>query len=393
MSKNEKIPFNQPCLTGKELVYIADAIRLGHASGDGHYTKLCHSFFEKEFLVNRALLTTSCTHALEMAAILCDMKKGDEVIVPSYTFTSTINAFVLHGATPVFCDIRKDTKNIDENLVSQLVTKKTKAIVPVHYAGVGCEMDVLRKIAKDNHLFLIEDNAQGIFGTYRGENLGTLGDFGTLSFHETKNINCGEGGALFINNPKFVERAEIIREKGTNRSQFFRGEVNKYGWVDMGSSFLPSDILAAYLWAQLEAHHSIMGKRKKIWETYFEELNHWAQTNGVELPHVPSHVQQSYHMFYLVMPDLESRTRLIEHLGQRNIKAVFHYQALHCSPMGIQLGGYPGQCPVSEQMSDRLVRLPFHNGLTPVELEYIICAIQEYSHRAVKAPQRVSIAA
>lgn len=393
MVKDHKIPFNQPCLTGKELVYIADAIRLGHASGDGHYTKLCHSFFEKEFAVKRALLTTSCTHALEMAAVLCNIKKGDEVIVPSYTFTSTVNAFVLHGATPIFCDIRKDTKNIDENLVEKLITPRTKAIIPVHYAGVACEMDVLQKIANDNHLFLIEDNAQGIFGTFRGEPLGTFGDLGALSFHETKNINCGEGGALFINNSKFIERAEIIREKGTNRSQFFRGEVDKYGWVDKGSSFLPSDILAAYLWAQLEARHSIQAKRKKIWETYNKELKDWADSSGIELPQVPSHVEQSYHMFYLVLPDLETRSRLIEHLGKRNIKAVFHYQALHCSPMGVKLGGEPGQCPVSEQMSDRLVRLPFHNDLTGLELEYIVCSIKEFSIKRWKTSKEASLAA
>ncbi|MFM8315178.1 MAG: dTDP-4-amino-4,6-dideoxygalactose transaminase [Deltaproteobacteria bacterium] len=314
-----------------------------------------------------------------MAAILCGIQPGDEVIVPSFTFTSTVNAFVLRGATPKFCDIRWDTKNIDERLISQLITPKTKAIIPVHYAGVACEMDKIIEIARENELFVIEDNAQGIFGTYRGRDLGSLGDLGTLSFHETKNINCGEGGALFINNSRFIERAEIIREKGTNRSQFFRGEIDKYGWVDMGSSFLPSDILAAYLWAQLENWTSIMSRRRKIWDTYYAELKDWAEKYGVGVPQVPSDVQQSYHMFYLVLPDLQTRTQLIEHLNQRNIKAVFHYQALNTSPMGIKLGGQKGQCPISEQMSDRLVRLPFHNGLSDVEVEYVICALREFS--------------
>ncbi len=379
MKKTPTISFNQPCLVGKELIYIADAIHKQHASGDGFYTKLCHDFFEKEFSIPRALLTTSCTHALEMAAILCGIQPGDEVIVPSFTFTSTVNAFVLRGATPKFCDIRWDTKNIDERLISQLITPKTKAIIPVHYAGVACEMDKIMEIARENELFVIEDNAQGIFGTYRGRDLGSLGDLGTLSFHETKNINCGEGGALFINNSRFIERAEIIREKGTNRSQFFRGEIDKYGWVDMGSSFLPSDILAAYLWAQLENWTSIMSRRRKIWDTYYAELKDWAEKYGVGVPQVPSDVQQSYHMFYLVLPDLQTRTQLIEHLNQRNIKAVFHYQALNTSPMGIKLGGQKGQCPISEQMSDRLVRLPFHNGLSDVEVEYVICALREFS--------------
>jgi dTDP-4-amino-4,6-dideoxygalactose transaminase len=376
--KHRSITFNQPCLVGKELLYISDAIQKQHASGDGYYTKVCHRFFEEQFSVKKALLTTSCTHALELAAILCDIKPGDEVIVPSFTFTSTVNAFILRGATPVFCDVREDTKNIDEALVPQLISRKTKAIIPVHYAGVGCEMDSLQQLAKAHGLFLIEDNAQGIFGTYRGRELGTLGDFGTLSFHETKNINCGEGGALLINNSQFIERAEIIREKGTNRSQFFRGEVDKYGWIDVGSSFLPSDILAAYLWAQLEASTEINTKRKKIWKTYYAELQDWSTCWGVALPIVPEHVEQSYHMFYLVMPDLAARTAFIQHLNRRNIKAVFHYQALHNSPMGLKLGGKMGQCPIAERMSDQLVRLPFHNGLTELEIEYIIESIKQF---------------
>ncbi|MBM4317607.1 MAG: dTDP-4-amino-4,6-dideoxygalactose transaminase [Deltaproteobacteria bacterium] len=393
MEKQRSITFNQPCLVGKELVYIADAIKKQHASGDGYYTKACHGFFEEQFSVKKALLTTSCTHALELAAILCDIEPGDEVIVPSFTFTSTVNAFVLRGAIPIFCDVRADTKNIDETLVPQLITRRTKAIVPVHYAGVACEMDSLLQLAKAHGLFLIEDNAQGIFGNYRGQKLGTFGDFGALSFHETKNINCGEGGALFINNPNFVQRAEIIREKGTNRSQFFRGEVDKYGWVDVGSSFLPSDILAAYLWAQLEASTEINNKRKQIWETYYGELRNWAVRLGIGLPFVPEYVEQSYHMFYLVMPDLASRTDFIKHLNKRNIKAVFHYQALHNSPMGLKLGGKPGQCPISEKMSDQLVRLPFYNGLTELELEYICDSIKQFKMRECSTSPKGALAA
>jgi len=393
MEKQRSITFNQPSLVGKELVYIADAIKKQHASGDGYYTKACHGFFEEQFSIKKALLTTSCTHALELAAILCDIEPGDEVIVPSFTFTSTVNAFVLRGAIPIFCDVRADTKNIDETLVSQLITRRTKAIVPVHYAGVACEMDSLLQLAKAHGLFLIEDNAQGIFGNYRGQKLGTFGDFGALSFHETKNINCGEGGALFINNPNFVQRAEIIREKGTNRSQFFRGEVDKYGWVDVGSSFLPSDILAAYLWAQLEASTEINNKRKQIWETYYGELRNWAVRLGIGLPFVPEYVEQSYHMFYLVMPDLASRTDFIKHLNKRNIKAVFHYQALHNSPMGLKLGGKPGQCPISEKMSDQLVRLPFYNGLTELELEYICDSIKQFKMRECSISPKGALAA
>ena len=375
---NPSIPFNRPSLTGKELIYIADAIRLGNASGDGHYTKLCHSFFEREFGVFRALLTTSCTHALEMAAILIGIEKGDEIIVPSYTFTSTLNAFVLRGAKPIFCDVRPDTMNLDETLVERLITPKTKAIVAVHYAGVACEMEKLCEITKKHNLYLIEDNAQGIFGKYQGKHLGTFGDLGTLSFHETKNINCGEGGALLINNPLLAERAEIIREKGTNRSQFFRGEVDKYGWVDLGSSFLPSDILAAYLWAQLEVWPSIVEKRKSIWEKYCNGLQVWAKNMGAQLPHIPKGIEQSYHMFYIVLPNIEIRTELISFLKKHGVNAVFHYQALNSSPMGLSLGGKVGQCPNSEKMSDQLLRLPFYNALSPLEQEYVIQLLAKF---------------
>ena len=393
MHQHTKISFNQPHLTGKELVYIADAIKRQHASGDGYYTKLAHDFFEREFSVPKALLTTSCTHALEIAAILCDVKPGDEVIVPSFTFTSTVNAFVLRGATPIFCDVRPDTMNIDEEQIEGLITSKTKAIVPVHYAGVACEMDKIIQLAKKYNLYLIEDNAQGIFGKYKGKYLGTFGDFSALSFHETKNINCGEGGALFMNSSKFTHRAEILREKGTNRSQFFRGEIDKYGWVDMGSSYLPSDILAAYLWAQLEVWPSIVQRRKTIWETYFSHLTDWAKDIGANLPHVPQYIDQSYHMFYVVLPNLQTRTHVINHLKQRNINPAFHYQALNASPMGLKLGGQIGQCPVSEKMSNCLLRFPFHNALSDLEIEYIVCALDEFLKMNKKAKSNFEITA
>jgi len=372
------IPFNKPALTGKELIYIADAIHRSHASGDGYYSKLCHRYLEEKLRVQKALLTTSCTHALEMAAILCNIQPGDEVIVPSFTFTSTINAFVLRGAKPVFCDVRSDTLNLDENLIEGLITKKTKAIIPVHYAGVACEMNQILEVAKQNQLYVIEDNAQGIFGSYNGKPLGSFGELSTLSFHETKNINCGEGGALLINEPSLVERAEVIREKGTNRSQFFRGEVDKYGWVDIGSSFLPSDILAAYLWAQLENSQSIIQKRKTVWNNYFEGLKDWAVSEGVQMPAVPVGVEPSYHLFYLVFPNLEMRSEYIKHLKEKGISAVFHYQALNASLMGTQLGGTLGQCPIAERMSDCLVRLPLFNTISEEETWRVIEASNDF---------------
>lgn len=378
MSSNSQIPFNRPSISGNELKYIAEAIRLGHASGDGFYTKQCHAFLEKELQTKKALLTTSCTHALEMSALLLNIQPGDEIIVPSYTFTSTINAFVLYGAKPVFCDVRPDTFNIDETLIESLITPKTKAIVPVHYAGVACEMDLILSVAKKHGLSVVEDNAQGIFGKYNGKPLGSLGCLGTLSFHETKNINCGEGGTLLINDLALIERAEIIREKGTNRSQFFRGQVDKYGWVDVGSSFLPSDILAAYLWAQLEKSSVIQSKRKLLWDTYYNDLRFWANAHEIQLPSVPGHVEQSYHMFYLVFPNLEQRTAFIAHMKSKNITSVFHYQALNASPMGLRLGGFKGQCPVSEAASDRLVRLPFFNSMTKEEQQRVIDTVIEF---------------
>ncbi len=374
----QKILFNRPTIVGKELYYISQAILNGHSSGDGGFTRKCHAYLEGELGVPKVLLTTSCTHALEMSALLLDIQPGDEVIVPSFTFVSTINAFVLRGARPVFVDIRPDTLNIDETLIERHITPRTRAIVVVHYAGVGCEMDAIMAIADRYNLPVVEDNAHGLFGNYKGQYLGTFGKLATQSFHETKNFTCGEGGALVINDPQLVERAEIIREKGTNRSRFFRGQVDKYTWVDVGSSYLPSDILAAFLYAQLEAHEQIQAYRKNIWHTYQRELMDWAQANEVRLPIVPEYCEQSYHMFYMLLPGLEQRQGLIEHLKERDILGVFHYLPLHLSDMGRSYGGNPGDCPVTECISDQLIRLPFYNTLTQIEQRLVIDAIQEY---------------
>lgn len=374
----DRIPFNKPCFEGKELVYIAQAIDNGLISGDGAYTKRCHAFFEQHLGVSKAFLTTSCTHALEMAAILLDFGPGDEVIVPSFTFVSTPNAFLLHKAKPVFVDIKDDTLNMDESLLEGLITPRTKAIVPVHYAGVGCEMDAILEIAAARGIAVIEDNAQGLFGTYRGKFLGTLGCMSALSFHETKNITCGEGGALLINDPGYIDRAEIIREKGTNRSRLFRGEVDKYTWVDVGSSYLPSDMLAAFLYAQLEARDHIQEHRKRIWNCYYDNLKEWAGQHGVRLPYVPDYCEQSYHMFYMIMPSHEDRQAMIAHLKSENIQAVFHYLPLHLSEMGAKLGAKSGDCPVTTDISDRLIRLPFFNELTEAEQERIADAVRSF---------------
>jgi len=359
-----RIPFNKPGLVGHELTYMADAILRGHSAGDGSYTSRCHDILQRELSCHRALLTTSCTHALEMCALLLGIRPGDEVIVPSFTFVSTANAFVLRGAKPVFIDVRADTLNLDETLLEECITPRTKAIVPVHYAGIGCEMDAIAAVAQHHEVKVVEDNAHGLFARYKGKYLGTFGQLATQSFHETKNVICGEGGALIINDPFYVERAEIIREKGTNRSRFYRGEVDKYTWVDVGSSFLPSDLLAAFLLAQLEKYQEIRGTRHLIWQAYRDGLSEWARNSGVSLPHVPPDVEQSYHMFYMLMPSLEARTRLIEHLKARSILAVFHYVPLHLSEMGMRFGGRPGACPVTESVSDRLIRLPFYNDLS-----------------------------
>ena len=377
MSDNMRIPFNRPCLMGNEIEYICSVIRAGHASGDGPYTKKCHALLEQALDVPKVLLTTSCTHALEMAALLLDIQPGDEVIFPSFTFVSTVNAFVLRGARPVFSDIRPDTLNLDETHLERLITPRTKAVVPVHYAGVGCEMTAIMEIAGRYGVAVVEDNAHGLFGRYKGKYLGTFGCLATQSFHETKNFTCGEGGALLINDPQYAERAEIIREKGTNRSRFFRGQVDKYTWVDVGSSYLPSDILAAYLYAQLEAREQIQAKRRKVWEYYHGHLRSWAQAHGVRFPVVPEYCEQSYHMFYLLLPSLEERQALIAHLKELGILSVFHYLPLHLSDMGRRYGGKEGDCPITEEISDRLLRLPFYNDLTEADQARVVAAITE----------------
>jgi dTDP-4-amino-4,6-dideoxygalactose transaminase len=371
-----RIPFNRPCLAGNEYKYIAEAIANGHASGDGPFTRQCHELLELEFQAPKVFLTTSCTHALEMAAILLDCGPGDEIIIPSFTFVSTANAFALRGTRIVFADIRPDTLNLDESHLASLVTKRTKAIVPVHYAGVACEMDTICDIARQHGVRVVEDNAHGLFARYRGKLTGTFGCLSTQSFHETKNISCGEGGALVVNDPELVERAMIIREKGTNRNQFFRGQVDKYTWVDIGSSYLPSDLLAAFLLAQLEAREEIQRKRRLVWEYYWQHLQGVAQENKVRLPVVPVECAQSYHMFYLILPSLGCRQALIAHLKEQGILSVFHYVPLHLSTMGMKFG--VRECPVTENLSSRLLRLPFYNDLTEGEQAQIVRAITEF---------------
>ena len=375
---NHNIPFNRPTVVGKELYYISQIIQNGNSAGDGMFTKKSRQLLEESLGVAKVLLTTSCTDALEMSAILLNIQPGDEVIVPSFTFVSTVNAFVLRGAKPVFADVRPDTLNLDETKLESLITSKTRAIVPVHYAGVGCEMDDICAIAESHGIPIVEDNAHGLFGKYKGRYLGTFGSLATQSFHETKNFTCGEGGALIINDPRLVERAEIIREKGTNRSRFYRGQVDKYTWVDIGSSYLPSDILAAYLYAQLESRFEIQEKRCNIWQFYYEQLGGWAEEKGVQLPQVPVYCDQAYHMFYLLLPSLSSRQAFIEHLKSRGILSVFHYLPLHLSDMGQNFGGQVGDCPVTEDISDRLVRLPFYHGLSQEDQMKVVAAILEF---------------
>jgi dTDP-4-amino-4,6-dideoxygalactose transaminase len=372
------IPFNRASLVGREFEYLRDAMRNMHLSGDGPFTKRCQVYIEQLLGTERAILTTSCTHALEMAALLLDIRPGDEVLVPSFTFVSTINAFVLRGARPIFMDIRADTLNLDETQVERAITSRTRAIIAVHYAGIGCEMDVICDIGNRHGIPVVEDNAHGLCGTYKGRNLGTFGCLATQSFHETKNVTCGEGGALLVNDPQYIERAEIIREKGTDRSRFFRGQVDKYTWVALGSSYLPSDLLAAFLYAQLEELPRIQTQRKQVWERYADALQPWADDNGIRLPVVPGYCEQPYHMFYVLTPNLEWRQRLLTYLNQRGVTAVFHYQPLHLSEMGQGFGGAPGDCPVTEDVSDRLVRLPFFNDLAMDEQQYVIDAVTNF---------------
>jgi dTDP-4-amino-4,6-dideoxygalactose transaminase len=358
------IGFNKPFLVGTETAYMQQATAGAHLSGDGPFSRRCQVKLEELTGARKALLTTSCTDALEMAAVLLDIAPGDEVILPSFTFVSTANAFVIRGARPVFADIRSDTLNIDEGQIEALITPRTRAIVPVHYAGVACEMDAILDIARRGRVAVIEDNAHGLLGTYRGRPLGSFGVMATLSFHETKNISCGEGGALLINDPALAARAEIIREKGTNRSAFFRGQVDKYTWVDVGSSYLPSDLLGAFLWAQLEACDDIQARRRAVWDRYAAGLAAWAESQGVRLPWVPGHCQHSAHLFYLIMPSAVDRDRMLAHLAERRVQGVFHYLPLHTSPMGRRWPS-PAPCTVTERVSASLLRLPFHTGLEP----------------------------
>ena len=371
-----RIPFNKSFETGRELKYVADVLKNQSTSGDGVYSRKCQDLMQQVFSVRKVLLTTSCTSALEMSVLLCDLRPGDEVILPSFTFVSTANALVLHGVTPRFVDIREDTKNLDEKLIDEAISERTKAILPVHYAGVSCEMSAIARIADTHNLRVIEDAAQAVNATYEGQYLGTLGDLGSYSFHETKNYASGEGGALLINDAGLVERAEILREKGTDRSRFFRGEVDKYTWVDLGSSYLPSDLQAAYLYAQLEARESILAKRRRIWNTYESELGEWVRSHDLRTPTVPEHCEHPFHLFYLLLPSPAQREKLIDYLKSRGILSVFHYLPLHLSPMGIRLGGKPGDCPVAESVSDRLLRLPFYNSLTIEEQREVIAALR-----------------
>jgi dTDP-4-amino-4,6-dideoxygalactose transaminase len=367
-----KIPFNKPYMTGKELYYIAEAHFNQILAGDGPFTKKCHAWLEKETGAQKALLTHSCTAALEMAAILADIQPGDEVIMPSYTFVSTANAFALRGGVPVFVDIRPDTLNIDETKIEAAITPKTKAIVPVHYAGVGCEMDTIMDIAKRHHLLVIEDAAQGVFAKYKGKTLGTIGHMGCYSFHETKNVISGEGGALLVNDALFIERAEVIREKGTNRSQFFRGQVDKYTWVDLGSSYLPGEVIAAFLWAQLEEAGNITQKRLNIWEQYHRGLHALERQGVLRRPITPSHCQQNAHMYYILLNSLEARTKLIEQMKAADIYPVFHYVPLHSSPAGKKYGRVHGEMLNTNNLAERILRLPIWLDLMEKEQDKIV---------------------
>jgi dTDP-4-amino-4,6-dideoxygalactose transaminase len=376
------IPFNKPPLTGNEEKYVLESMKSAKISGDGEFTKRCHKWFEEKLGCKKALLTTSCTHALEMAAILIDIKEGDEVIMPSYTFVSTANAFVLRGAKVVFVDIRQDTLNIDETKIEQAITDKTKAIVPVHYAGVACEMDAIMDIASRHNLFVVEDAAQGMMSTYKGKALGTIGHFGAYSFHETKNYtSAGEGGLLIINDEKFVQRAEIIREKGTNRSLFFRGMVDKYSWVDIGSSYLPNDMSAAYLWGGLERANEINENRLNSWKSYYEKLLCLGKDGYIELPSIPKDCIQNAHMFYFKVKDLEERTALLDEFKKENIWAVFHYIPLHSAPAGLKYGRFSGVDEFTTKESERLVRLPMYYGLNSVEIETVCNIIKIFYGR------------
>jgi dTDP-4-amino-4,6-dideoxygalactose transaminase len=374
----ENVPFHRPYLVGTERAFIERALQGAHLSGDGPLTKRCHELLSESLGVARALLTTSCTHALEMAALLLDIGPGDEVILPSYTFVSTANAFVLRGAVPVFADIRADTLNLDERKLEQLITSKTKAIVVVHYGGIACEMDTILAIAERHRIPVVEDNAHGLYGRYKERYLGTLGVLGTQSFHETKNFTCGEGGALLINDVRLVQRAEIMREKGTDRSRYHRGEVDKYTWRDLGSSYLPSDLLAGVLAAQLEARDIIQRRRRQIFEGYLASLAGWARSHAVQLPTVPQGCEPAYHLFYMIMPTSEARAGLLAHLKEHGIQGTSHYQPLHASDMGIRFGYVRGDLPVTEHVSECIVRLPLFCGLSPEQIDRVTDAVRSF---------------
>ena len=371
------IPFNKPFVVGKELYYIAQAVTLGNLAGDGYFTQQCSRLLEGQFAIGKVLMTPSCTAALEMALVLCDLRPGDEVILPSYTFVSTANAIVRAGATPVFVDIRVDTLNIDERLIESAITPKTKAIVPVHYAGVGCEMDGILDIAKNHNLFVVEDAAQGVGAYFNKRALGAIGHLGAYSFHETKNYICGEGGALCINDPGMIKRAEIIRDKGTNRREFFRGEVDKYTWVDIGSSYVPSEIACAFLYAQLEMMNVIAERRKTIYKQYRMLLKPLEVQGLLSLPHIPEDCRSNYHMFYVLLPDRVVRDALIAHLKKHGVMAVFHFIPLHSSPMGQKYGKQAGDLSITEELSSRLLRLPFYYEMTEAEQVYIVECLKE----------------
>lgn len=372
------INFNVPPYVGKEEIYIKEAISRHKICGDGEFTKRCSKWMEEQTGTSKALLTTSCTHALEMAALLCDIQPGDEVIMPSYTFVSTADAFVLRGAKVVFVDIRPDTMNLDENLIESAITEKTKAIVPVHYAGVACEMDTICDIAKRYNLLVVEDAAQGVMSTYKNRILGTIGDYGCYSFHETKNYSMGEGGALLIKDSNRILDAEIIREKGTNRSQFFRGQIDKYTWMNAGSSYLPSDLNAAYLWAQLECADEIFDARMNVWNMYYEGLKELQEKEKIELPVIPEGCTHNAHMFYIKTKDLEERQKLISYLKEKEINAVFHYIPLHSAPAGLKYGRFVGEDKYTTKESERLCRLPMYYGLENHEVEYIVDTIVKF---------------
>lgn len=375
---NKMIGFNVAPFTGKEFDYIREAIAAEHICGDGMFTKRCNGWIEERTGTSKALLTTSCTHATEMAALLLNIRPGDEVIMPSYTFVSTADAFVLRGAVPVFVDIRPDTMNLDETLIESAITDKTKAIVPVHYAGVACEMDSIMELARQYKLSVVEDAAQGVCAFYKGKALGTMGDYGCFSFHETKNFSMGEGGALLIRDPKNIEEAEILREKGTNRSKFFRGQVDKYTWVNHGSSYLPSDMNAAYLWAQLELADVITADRMKSWNAYYEQLTPLKEEGRIELPVIPEECEHNAHMFYLKTKDQEERAALITYLKENGIQTVFHYVPLHTAPAGKRFGRFVGEDRYTTRESERLLRLPMYYGLREEQVDYIAEKIKEF---------------